>query len=77
MNLHALRRIALDRVLVLIWFTFTGLRRSNSTKQRSWVGPVNFFEGTVPPKRSGLGLVEINERTYIFGGYSDGEKHKS
>jgi hypothetical protein len=71
-----LRRIALDRAIILLLFAFNGLRPSDSRKQRSWVGPTNFFEGTIPPKRSGLGLVEIEEKIYIFGGYSDGEKQQ-
>ncbi len=52
---------------------FTCLRPSDSKKQRSWIGPNNFIEGIMPTKRSGLGLVEIDEKIYIFGGNSNGE----
>jgi hypothetical protein len=61
-----LRRIALDRAIILILFTFTGLRPSDSRKQRSWVEPTNFFEGTIPPKRSGLGITCCVETQFRF-----------
>ncbi len=59
------------RALLLLSLTITGLETTCSSKLRSWIGPTNFIEGSIPP-RSGLGLVGIDKKIYLFGGYYEG-----
>jgi hypothetical protein len=61
------------RVLLLLSLTMSGLQISISSKLRTWIGPTNFIEGSIPP-RSGLGLAGINDKIYLFGGYFEGDQ---
>jgi hypothetical protein len=62
--------------LFFLLLIFTGLQPSFSAKLRSWIGPINFIEGTIPSKRRGPCIVEIDEKIYIFGGSGDGEEQE-
>jgi hypothetical protein len=59
------------QALLLLSLTMICLETACSSKLRSWIGPNNFIEGSIPP-RSGLGLVGIDTKIYLFGGYSEG-----
>ena len=59
--------------LDLFFVVFVSFCRVESSKQRSWLGPSQFFEGTAPSQRWLHGFVMANSTLYIFGGLnSDG-----
>ena len=42
-----------------------------SAKQRSWLGPTEFYPGLSPPGRWLHGFASANEKLYVFGGYNE------
>jgi hypothetical protein len=59
----------------LCWFVLFAAN-IYAAKQRLWIGPNNFFEGTIS-KRSLFSIAGIDEKVYLFGGYDDGQSQKS
>ena len=44
-------------------------RVSGPSKQRSWLGPTNFFEQQPPSARDAMGFTWADGNLYVFGGY--------
>jgi hypothetical protein len=72
-QMHAFQN---ERARLLLLLTFAGLETICSSKLRSWIGPTNFIEGSIP-LRSNFGLAGINDKIYFFGGYFEGEHNES
>jgi hypothetical protein len=64
---------SLWKVLIILAF-FKG--SESAFKLRSWLGPQSFVEGPVPTSRYGHGVVGIEDKLYVFGGY-DGNGRNS
>ncbi len=57
----------------IIWAAVTFLvllEKAETAKQRKWLGPTNFVEGS-PPSTTQGGLASVDENIYIFGGNSN------
>ena len=54
---------------VILTVFITVVRCSMAAKQRSWLGPENFFEGSPPTPRDAIGLALSDGKLYVFGGY--------
>ena len=52
-------------------FLISYFQNVDSLKQRSWLGPSQFFEGTVPSPRWLHGFATAEEKLYVFGGYNN------
>ena len=43
---------------------------AKAAKQRSWLGPTDFYEGVVPSPRCEHGLASVGNEIYVFGGFN-------
>ena len=53
------------------------LSSTYAVKQRSWLGPKFFVEGTLPSPTSGHGFTSADTKLYMFGGLSGSASQKA
>jgi hypothetical protein len=60
--------MALMNFVAVCYIFFTGSIIATG-KQRNWLGPVQFSEGTAPSPRNSLGFASNEDGLFVFGGY--------
>ena len=54
---------------MLFHYVITCISFVSSEKLRSWLGPYQYNEGTVPDGRNGVGFTAAGSQLFVFGGF--------